>query len=164
MSKGTFQQVIIIGNCGNDPELKYMPNGNSVANFNVATSESWKDKQGQQQDRTEWHRCTAYRKLAEIIGEYVRKGSKIQIVGKLQTHEWQDKDGQKRYTTEVVIHEMQMLDGKPQDNSYLGDQSRAAQQQQAVPQRQAPQQQQRQAPSQQQRGFAPQPQAPQYRR
>ena len=162
--------MILIGNCGQDPEVRYMPNGEAVANVSLGVSESWNDSQGKKQERTEWCRLVFYRKLAEVVGKYIRKGSKIYVEGKLKTHDWQDKDGQKRYTTEVVIHEMQMLDGKPQDNSYLADQAQAAQrQQQAAPQRQAPpQQQQRQAPpqqQQQQRGYAlNQPQAPQYRR
>ena len=110
-SKG-INKCIILGNLGQDPEVRYMPNGNAVANFSIATSESWKDQQGQLQERTEWHKCTAYRKLAEIIGEYVRKGSKIYIEGKLQTRKWQDKDGADKYTTEIIVDQMQMLDSK----------------------------------------------------
>ena len=131
MSKGTFQQVIIIGNVGSDPEVRYMPNGNAAANFTLATTESWRDQQGNQQEKTEWHRCSAFRKLAEIIGEYVRKGAKIQIVGKLQTREWQDQQGQKRYTTEIVCHEMQMLDRQQQGQNQQQPQQNNQRQQQA---------------------------------
>jgi len=112
MSKGV-NKVIIIGNCGQDPEVKYMPNGNAVANVTVATSESWKDKNtGEQQTKTEWHRVVFFRRLAEIVGEYVKKGSKIYVEGRLQTRKWQDKDGQDRYTTEIVAEQMQMLDSR----------------------------------------------------
>ena len=89
-----------------------MPNGNAVANFTVATSESWTDQQGQKQERTEWHRIVIYRKLAEIAGQYLHKGSKVYLEGKLQTREWQDQQGQKRYMTEIICHEMQMLDSR----------------------------------------------------
>jgi single-strand DNA-binding protein len=89
MNKGV-NLVILVGNLGQDPEVRYMPNGNAVANFTVATSESWQDQQGQKQERTEWHRIVMYRKLAEIAGQYLRKGSKVYLEGKLQTREWQD--------------------------------------------------------------------------
>ncbi len=126
MNKGV-NLVILVGNLGQDPEVRYMPNGNAVANFTVATSESWQDQQGQKQERTEWHRIVMYRKLAEIAGQYLRKGSKVYLEGKLQTREWQDQQGQKRYTTEIVADEMQMLDSKQDGQpSYLGDQSRQA--------------------------------------
>ena len=108
-----------------------MQNGKAVANLTVATSESWKDQQGQQQECTEWHRCVAYEKLAEIIGEYVKKGSKVYLEGKLQTREWQDQQGQKRYTTEIIVSELQMLDGKK--DAQQGQQQ--GQQQQQQPQR-----------------------------
>ena len=111
MARGV-NKVIIVGNLGQDPEVRYMPNGNAVANFTVATSESWKDQQGQLQERTEWHRIVVYRRLAEIAGEYLRKGSKVYLEGRLQTREWQDQQGQKRYTTEIIVNEMQMLDGR----------------------------------------------------
>jgi len=114
MSKG-INKVILIGNIGKDPEVKYMPNGNAVANITVATSESWKDKNtGEQVDKTEWHRVVFFRRLAEIVGEYLHKGSKVYIEGKLQTRKWQNKDGVDMYTTEIVAHEMQMLDSKNQ--------------------------------------------------
>lgn len=112
MAKRGVNKVILVANVGKDPEVRYMPNGKAVANFTVATSETWKDQQGQQQERTEWHRCVAYEKLAEIIGEYVKKCSKVYLEGKLQTREWQDQQGQKHYTTEVIVSELQMLDGK----------------------------------------------------
>ena len=113
MASRGVNKVILVGNLGQDPEVRYMPNGKAVANISLATSESWKDQQGQLQERTEWHRCVAYERLAEVIGEYLRKGSKIYLEGKLHTREWQDQQGQKRYTTEIVIQEMQMLDSKP---------------------------------------------------
>ena len=113
MASRGVNKVILVGNLGQDPEVRYMPNGKAVANISLATSESWKDQQGQPQERTEWHRCVAYERLAEVIGEYLRKGSKIYLEGKLHTREWQDQQGQKRYTTEIVIQEMQMLDSKP---------------------------------------------------
>ena len=105
-------KAIILGNVGNDPEMKYLPNGDAVANISVATSESWKDKQGQKQERTEWHRIVAYRKLAEIISDYIKKGSKIYIEGKIQTRKWQAQDGSDRYSTEIIASQMQMLDSK----------------------------------------------------
>ena len=112
MARG-INKVILIGNLGVDPEVRYMPSGGAVANVRLATSESWKDKQtGEQQERTEWHRVTFYGRLAEIAGEYLRKGSKIYVEGRLQTRKWQDKDGQDRYTTEIVANEMQMLDSR----------------------------------------------------
>ena len=92
-SKGV-NKVILVGNLGQDPEVRYMPNGNAVANLSIATSESWKDQQGQMQERTEWHRLTMYRRLAEVAGEYLRKGSQIYVEGKLQTRKWQDQQGQ----------------------------------------------------------------------
>jgi len=112
MASRGVNKVILIGNLGQDPEVRYMPNGNAVANITVATSESWKDQQGQQQERTEWHRCVLYRRLAEIAGEYLKKGAKVYLEGRLQTREWQDQQGQKRYTTEIVVNEMQMLDSR----------------------------------------------------
>ena len=113
MASRGVNKTILLGNLGQDPELRYMPNGKAVTNISIATSESWKDQQGQLQERTEWHRCVAYERLAEVIGEYLRKGSKIYLEGKLHTREWQDQQGQKRYTTEIVIQEMQMLDSNP---------------------------------------------------
>ena len=110
MARGV-NKVILIGNLGQDPEVKYMPNGNAVANITVATSESWKDKNtGEQVDKTEWHRVVFFRRLAEIVGEYLKKGSKVYIEGKLQTRKWQDKNGKDNWTTEIIASEMQMLD------------------------------------------------------
>ncbi|WP_444897927.1 single-stranded DNA-binding protein [Microbulbifer sp. SSSA005] len=113
MARGV-NKVILIGNLGNDPETKYMPSGGAVTNVSLATSESWKDKQtGQQQERTEWHRVVFFNRLAEIAGEYLRKGAKIYVEGSLRTRKWQDKNsGQDRFTTEIVAAEMQMLDGQ----------------------------------------------------
>lgn len=115
MARG-INKVILIGNLGNDPEQRSMPNGNAVTNITVATSESWKDKQtGQQQERTEWHRVVFFNRLAEIAGQYLTKGSKVYIEGALRTRKWQDKEsGQDRYSTEIVANEMQMLDSKGQ--------------------------------------------------
>lgn len=116
MARG-INKVILIGNLGGDPEVRYMPSGNAVTNVTVATSESWKDKQtGQQQERTEWHRVVFFNRLAEIAGEYLRKGSKVYVEGSLRTRKWQGQDGQDRYTTEIVASEMQMLDSRGGDN------------------------------------------------
>lgn len=117
MSKG-INKVILIGHLGNDPETKHMPSGGAVTNISIATSESWKDKNsGQQQERTEWHRVVFFNRLAEIAGEYLKKGSKVYVEGSLRTRKWQDKDGQDKYTTEIVASEMQMLDGKSGDTA-----------------------------------------------
>jgi len=114
MAKGSVNKVILIGNLGRDPEVRYTPNGLAVANITIATTEAWKDKQsGENQERTEWHRVALYSRLAEITGEYLRKGSKVYIEGRLQTRKWQDKTtGQDRYTTEVIADSLQMLDSK----------------------------------------------------
>jgi len=112
MARGV-NKVILVGNLGNDPETKYMPSGGAVTNITVATSESWKDKNtGQAQERTEWHRVVFFNRLAEIAGEYLRKGSKVYVEGSLRTRKWQGQDGQDRYTTEIVAAEMQMLDSR----------------------------------------------------
>lgn len=117
MARGV-NKVILIGNLGADPEVRYMPSGTAVANVSIATSESWKDKDsGQQQERTEWHRVVLFARVAEVAGQYLRKGSKVYIEGKLQTREW-EKDGIKRYSTEIVVDvsgTMQMLDGRQGD-------------------------------------------------
>lgn len=116
MARGV-NKVIIIGNLGKDPETRYMPSGGAVTNAAIATSESWKDKEtGQQQERTEWHNVVFYNRLGEIAGEYLRKGSKVYVEGSLRTRKWQDKSGQDRYTTEIIVSEMQMLDGKKGEN------------------------------------------------
>jgi len=111
MARG-INKVILIGNVGADPELRYTPSGAAVTNFNVATNESWTDKSGERQDQTEWHRIVAWSRLAEICNQYLRKGSKVYIEGRLQTRNWEGQDGQKRYTTEVIAREMQMLDSR----------------------------------------------------
>jgi single-strand DNA-binding protein len=112
MASRGVNKVILVGNLGNDPEVRYMPNGNAVANLSIATSESWKDQQGQLQEKTEWHKVTMYRRLAEISGEYLKKGSQIYLEGKLQTRKWQDQQGNDRYTTEVIADQLQMLGGR----------------------------------------------------
>jgi len=112
MARG-INKVIIVGNLGGDPETRYMPSGSAVTNLTVATNESWKDKQtGEQRDRTEWHKVAMFNRLAEIAAEYLRKGSQVYIEGKLRTRKWQDKNGQDRWTTEIIADEMQMLGGR----------------------------------------------------
>jgi len=112
MARG-INKVILVGNLGADPETRYMPSGGAVTNMRIATSESWKDKQtGEQKDRTEWHNVAMFGRLAEISAEYLRKGSQVYIEGKLRTRKWQDKDGNDRWTTEVIADEMQMLGGR----------------------------------------------------
>jgi single-strand DNA-binding protein len=113
MSKGTLNKVQLIGALGKDPEIRFTPDGKAIANLTIATSEVWKGKDGQKAEKTEWHRIAAFGKLAEIIGEYLKKGSKVYFEGKLQTRKWQDKQGQDRYTTEIVADKMEMLGGKP---------------------------------------------------
>jgi len=112
MSKG-INKVILIGNLGADPEIRYMPSGSAVANISVATNESWKDKQtGELQERTEWHKVSLFDKLAQIVAEYLKKGSKVYIEGSLRTRKWQDQSGNDRYITEIIASSMQMLDSK----------------------------------------------------
>ncbi|MDU8350954.1 single-stranded DNA-binding protein [Pseudomonas syringae pv. actinidiae] len=148
MARGV-NKVILVGTCGQDPEVRYLPNGNAVTNLSLATSEQWTDKQsGQKVEKTEWHRVSMFGKVAEIAGEYLRKGSQVYIEGKLQTREW-EKDGIKRYTTEIVVDmqgTMQLLGGRPQgDNQQQGSQQQTPRPQQARPQsnqqQAAPQQQ-----------------------
>ena len=123
MARGV-NKVILIGNVGGDPETRYLPNGNAVTNLSLATTDSWKDKQtGEKRELTEWHRVVFYRKLAEIVGQYLKKGSSVYVEGRIRTRKWQDKEGQERYTTEIEASEMQMLgsrqgQGEP---SYGGD-------------------------------------------
>ncbi|WP_392562768.1 single-stranded DNA-binding protein [Orbus sturtevantii] len=116
MANRGINKVILVGNLGQDPEVRYLPNGGAVANISVATSETWKDKQtGEQKDRTEWHRVVIFGKLAEIAGEYLKKGSQVYIEGQLQTRKWQDQSGQDRYTTEIVVNiggTLQILGGR----------------------------------------------------
>lgn len=112
MASRGVNKVILVGNVGSDPETRYMPNGNAVTNISLATSETWKDKNtGEQVERTEWHRVTFYQRLAEIVAEYVRKGSKLYVEGRLQTRSW-EQDGVKRYATDIIANEMQMLDSR----------------------------------------------------
>ena len=112
MARG-INKVILVGNLGNDPDIRYTAGGAAVANISLATTDSWRDKEtGEQQDRTEWHRIVFFGRLAEIVGEYLRKGSQVYVEGRLQTRKWQDKSGNDRYTTEIVANEMQMLGGR----------------------------------------------------
>lgn len=132
MARG-INKVILIGNCGQDPETKFLPSGGAVTNMSVATSDTWKDKQsGQQQERTEWHRVVFFNRLAEIAGEYLHKGSKVYIEGSLRTRKWQDKSGGDRYTTEIVGNEMQMLDGRNSAGAPMGGGGEAPQQRPAA--------------------------------
>ena len=112
MSRGGVNKAILIGNLGSDPEVKYTPSGVPVANVSLATNESWTDRSGERQERTEWHRLVFWRKLAEIVGQYLRKGSKVYVEGRIETRSWDDQNGQKRYTTEIVVNDMQMLDSR----------------------------------------------------
>jgi len=136
-------KVILIGNLGQDPEIRNLPSGDSVANVSIATSETWKDKNtGEKQERTEWHRVVFFGKLAEIVGKYLKKGSKVYIEGKLKTRKWQDKDGSDRYSTEVVVDmtgTMQMLDGKQDaQNGRSGDSGHGAHPSHSQPAKTAP--------------------------
>lgn len=150
MARG-INKVILIGNVGGDPDVRYLPNGNAVTTLSIATSETWKDKTtGEKQDRTEWHRVVCFNRLGEIAGEYVRKGSKLYIEGSLRTRKWQDQQGQDRYTTEIVASDIQMLDSKggniggyddiPQQAQYTPQANTSR------PQQQQPQQQSHQMP------------------
>ena len=157
MARG-INKVIIVGNLGQDPETRTFPDGGSITNISVATSESWKDKQtGQQQERTEWHRVVFNGRLAEIAAQYLRKGSKVYIEGSLRTRKWQDnQSGQDRYSTEIAAREMQMLDSRGDAGDQFAPQQNASQQ--AVPQQAAPQQNQQAAPQQNQQVPQGQPQ------
>ena len=127
MARGV-NKVILVGNCGQDPETRFMPSGGAVTNLSIATSESWKDKtSGEPQERTEWHRVVFFNRLAEIAGEYVKKGSKLYVEGSLRTRKWQGQDGQDRYTTEIVGSEMQMLDSRNSQGGYDASQQGVAQ-------------------------------------
>jgi single-strand DNA-binding protein len=113
MASRGINKVILVGNLGADPEVRYMPSGSAITNIRIATSETWKDKEnGEAQERTEWHRIVFFNRLAEIAGEYLKKGSKVYVEGSIRTRKWQDKDGQDKYTTEIVAKEMQMLDSR----------------------------------------------------
>jgi single-strand DNA-binding protein len=152
MARGV-NKVILVGNLGKDPEVRYMPSGGAVTNVTIATSEQWKDKDsGQKQERTEWHNVVFYNRLAEVAGEYLRKGSQVYVEGSLRTEKWQDKNGQDRYTTKIIASEMQMLGGRGGgDSQHGGEPSRpqqrpsrtdggghGGQQRQAAPAAQAP--------------------------
>ena len=126
MARGV-NKVILIGNLGVDPEVRYMPSGGAVTNVRMATAESWKDKQtGERQEKTEWHRVVFFGRLAEIAGEYLKKGSQVYIEGRLQTRKWQGQDGQDRYTTEIVANEMTMLGGGPASGGRGGQGSQSS--------------------------------------
>jgi single-strand DNA-binding protein len=113
----SVNKVILVGNLGKDPEVRYLPDGGAVTNISVATTDTWKDKAGEKQEKTEWHRVSFFGKLAEIAGEYLKKGSQVYIEGRIQTRKWQDKDGQDKYTTEIIADRMQMLGGRPAGSS-----------------------------------------------
>jgi single-strand DNA-binding protein len=124
----SVNKVILMGNLGRDPEVRFMPNGDAVCNFSIATTDSWKDKAGERQEKTEWHNIVMYRRLAEIAGEYLKKGRPVYLEGRLQTRKWQTKDGQDRYTTEIIADSMQMLggrDGAPTQDSQPSSQPEA---------------------------------------
>ena len=126
MARGV-NKVILVGNLGKDPEVRYMPSGGAVANTTLATSESWKDKQsGETQERTEWHNLTFYGKVAEIAGEYLKKGSQIYVEGSIRTEKWQDKEGKDRYTTKIIVSEMQMLGSRSGAGAPAGDSARSS--------------------------------------
>lgn len=108
----SINKVILVGNLGRDPEVRYMPDGGAITNVSIATTDTWKDKSGEKQEKTEWHRVVFYSRLAEIAGEYLKKGSQVYVEGRLQTRKWQDKDGVEKYTTEIVADRMQMLGGR----------------------------------------------------
>ncbi|MGR6841283.1 single-stranded DNA-binding protein [Aliivibrio wodanis] len=163
MASRGVNKVILVGNLGQDPEIRYMPSGGAVANITIATSESWRDKAtGEQREKTEWHRVSLFGKLAEVAGEYLRKGSQVYIEGQLQTRKWQDQNGQDRFTTEVVVQGfngvMQMLGGRGQGAPASGQQQQQGNWGQPQQPAQQPAQQNNFAPQQQQ---APQQQAPQ---
>jgi single-strand DNA-binding protein len=171
MASRGVNKVILVGNLGNDPEIRYMPSGGAVANITIATSESWRDKAtGEQREKTEWHRVALFGKLAEVAGEYLRKGSQVYIEGQLQTRKWQNQQGQDQYTTEVVVQGfngvMQMLGGRQgggqQQQQQQGNWGKPQQPAAAPQQNFAPQQQQQQAPQQQQQQQAPQQPQQQY--
>ncbi len=117
----SVNKAILLGNLGRDPEVRYSPDGSAIANITIATTESWKDRSGEKQEKTEWHRVVFYGRTAEVVGEYLKKGSSVYVEGRIQTRKWQDKDGQDRYTTEIVGDRMQMLgsrsEGSAQDRT-----------------------------------------------
>ena len=138
MSRG-INKVILVGNLGKDPEMRYTPGGLAIANVSIATTDSRKDKQtGEQQDKTEWHRVIFFNKLAEIVGEYLKKGSQVYVEGRIQTNKWQDQSGQDRYTTEIIANDMQMLGGRSGGGSSMGRDEDFDQSQRAAPRPTAP--------------------------
>ncbi len=152
----SINKVILVGNLGQDPEVKYMPSGGAVTNISIATTDSWTDKNtGQKQERTEWHRVVFFNRLAEIVGEYLRKGSQVYIEGSLRTRKWQDQNGQDKYTTEIVAREMQMLGSRSGGSGDYNAPSQSAAPNQA-PQQSAPNQGQSQAPQQSSSSAPPQ--------
>ena len=152
MARG-INKVILVGNLGNDPEVRYANNGSAIANISVATTDSWKDKNtGEQQEKTEWHRVVMFNRLGEIAGEYLKKGSQVYIEGRLQTRKWQDQAGVDKYTTEIVANEMQMLGGRGG-----GEMSGGGGGGYQAPRQQAPAQGQQAAAPQQQKAAQPQP-------
>lgn len=164
MARG-INKVIIVGNCGQDPETRYLPSGGAVTNMSLATSEAWKDKNtGEQQERTEWHKVVFFNRLGEIAGEYLKKGSKVYVEGSLRTRKWQGQDGSDRYTTEIVASEMQMLDsrgGQEGGGGGGGYQQNRPQQNQGQQNQGQMQNQGQQNQGQQQQNQAPKQQAPQ---
>ena len=140
MARGV-NKVILVGNLGQDPEVKYMPSGSAVCNITVATTDAWSDKSsGERQERTEWHRVVLFRRLAEVAGEYLHKGSKVYIEGRLQTRKWQDRNGQERYTTEIIVNDMQMLDARSSGTANFDSQPHPAVFPESEPQPQQPSQ------------------------
>jgi len=134
----SVNKVILMGNLGRDPEVRFMPNGDAVCNFSIATTDSWKDKAGERQEKTEWHNIVMYRRLAEIAGEYLKKGRPVYLEGRLQTRKWQTKEGQDRYTTEIIADSMQMLggrDGAPTQDSQSSSQPAAKDEFDQIPSR-----------------------------
>lgn len=121
----SVNKVILIGNLGKDPEMRHMQNGDAVTNITLATTDTWKDKNGEKQEKTEWHRVTFYRKLAEIAVEYLKKGSPVYIEGRLETRKWTDKEGIERYSTDIIANDMKMLGSKPESSSQQPQESRS---------------------------------------
>lgn len=113
----SVNKVILVGNLGKDPEVRYAPSGDAIANVTLATTENWKDKNGEKQEKTEWHRVSFFGKTAEVVGQYLKKGSQVYVEGRIQTRKWTDKEGQERYTTEIVADKMQMLGGRSSSTS-----------------------------------------------
>lgn len=133
MARGV-NKVILVGNLGKDPEVRYMPSGGAAANITIATTDSWKDKQtGEKQERTEWHNVVFFNRLAEVVGEYLKKGAQVYVEGSLRTRKWQDKNGNDRYTTEIVATEMQMLGGRGGGSGSFGGDAPAPAQPQSAP-------------------------------